>query len=133
MKNKLVMDKFSKWSKIIKKKFMNLIIVMNVCVTTSRPRLKLLSKNKFQKKKKFTIMIKKYMKKTSKFKNFKNLTSSCRYNRPIYKGSTSKKPKNWNKQKKTTNVSNNYTRRVKNLFWIYKMKIWILNINIKQK
>ena len=59
---------------------MNLTIDMNACVMTLRPRLKLLSKNKSQKKKKFTIMIKKYMKKTSKFKNFKKLTNSWRNN-----------------------------------------------------
>ena len=59
---------------------MNSTIVMSACVMTMRPRLNLLSKNKSRKKKKFTIMIKKYMRKTSKFKNFKKLTSSWRNN-----------------------------------------------------
>ena len=55
---------------------MNLTIDMSACAMTMRVRLNLLSKNKSRKKKKSTIMIKKYMRKTSKFKNFKKLTNS---------------------------------------------------------
>ena len=118
----LVKAKFSKWSKTIKKRFMNLTIAMSACVMTMSPRLNLLSKNKSRKKKKFTIMIKKCMKRTSKFKNFKKLKNSWYNNWLTSKDSTSKKPKNWNKPKKTTNVSNSCIRLEKIFFWIYKMK-----------
>lgn len=55
---------------------MNLIIAMSACAMTMRGRSNLLSKNNSRKKKKFTIMIKKCMKRTSKFKNFKKLKNS---------------------------------------------------------
>jgi len=40
-KNQLVRLKYSNWSKIIKKKFMNLIIDMSACVTILKPKLNL--------------------------------------------------------------------------------------------